>query len=57
MSQSDQVHQHSDTIGIQEQLDVGLVMEELVNEHQEAVPLRLVHTLSCECHVRFTMYT
>ena len=57
MSQSDQVHQHSDTVGIQEQLDVGLVMEELVNEHQEAVPLRLVHTLSCECHVRFTMYT
>ncbi len=33
MSQSNQVHQYSDTVGIQEQLDVGFVMEELIDEH------------------------
>ena len=34
VGQRDQVHQNLHPIGIQEDLDVLFVMEELVNEHQ-----------------------
>ena len=53
VSQSDEINQRLHPVGIEKDLDVLFVMEQLVDEHEETVSLCPVLTLR-ECDVRCT---